>query len=67
MNEEQETITTVVPRLLLRRPRQQEFRLPLWEIDGTSRAKDELNWELVSVQEGRKLICAYPEKGLGRK
>jgi hypothetical protein len=24
-----------------------------------------MNWELVSVQGSRKLICAYPEKGLG--
>jgi hypothetical protein len=30
---------------------------------GTPRA-NELNWELISVQEGRKLICVYPEKGL---
>jgi hypothetical protein len=38
-----------------------------WEMDGTPRAKDELNWELISVQEKQEVDLCLPSGGIRQK
>jgi hypothetical protein len=67
-NEMPETTTTTADGTASLYSALQAFQLTPWEIDGTPRAKDGI-WEMgVNLCPGSgKLICAYPEQGLGRK